>query len=369
LSTESGPFQRYWRPLLILGAIVLVIWLITISMAVLVPFLVGILLAYLTMPLITRLEKILPPRDKAQKAKRAISIIIVFIVFAALFVLFAAYMGAAMVSATTLLLNKAPEYITQSMDQAARLLDIFRRIMPLPLEARIEEMIAGVSPATGKFIQDFVVGSMAMIPASMPTVIGFITLPFFLFFVLYDYESFQLYFYDLLPAGAARHTGKILGIIGDVMGRYIRAQIILGLIVGTLVFLGLLIVQVEYAPAIGVVTALTQFIPVVGPVVSGLMIVIVTLALQPDKLIWALLVFIIAEGLLNVVFLNLVQGKYMQIHPAIVMVLLVVGGYIAGFWGMIMALPVCATAWELFKYFLAEQQASKLKAQGLSLSE
>jgi len=52
----------------------------------------------------------------------------------------------------------------------------------------------------------------------------------------------------------------------------------------------------------------------------------------------------------------------MQIHPAIVMVLLVVGGYIGGFWGMILALPVAATAWEIFKYFRNEQQADKLQA-------
>ncbi len=369
MSTESSPFQKYWRPLVILGVIVLVSWLVVISMAVLIPFLVGILLAYLTMPLIIRLETILPPRDKGKKAKRAISIIIVFIVFAALFVLFAVYMGAAMVSAAKLLLDKAPEYITQGMDRAAQLLDIFRHIMPQSLEIRIEEMMAGASPAAGKFIQDFVLGSMALIPASMPTVIGFGMLPFFLFFVLYDYESFHKYLYDLLPAGAARHTGHILGIIGNVMGRYIRAQIILGLIVGALVFLGLLIVQVEYAPAIGAVTALTQFIPIVGPVVSGVMIVIITLAIQPDKLIWALLVFLIAECLLNMVFVNWIQGKYMQIHPAIIIVLLVAGGYLAGFWGMILALPVCATVWEIFKYFRAEQQAAKLKTPNLSLHE
>jgi predicted PurR-regulated permease PerM len=345
------------------------LWLIVISIAVLIPFIVGILLAYLTIPFIIRLEKILPPRDKGQKAKRAISIIIVFIVITALFVLFTAYMGSTMVSAAKMLLDKAPLYITQGMDQAAQLFNIFRHIMPQSLEARIEEMVAGAGPAAGKFIQDFVVGSMAMIPASVPTVIGFLTLPFFLFFVLYDYESFHQYFNDLLPAEVARHAGNVLGIISNIMGRYIRAQLILGLIVGVLVLLGLLILNVEYAPAIGAVTALTQFIPIVGPVVSGLMIVIITLAVQPDKLIWALLVFMIAEGLLNLVFANWVQGKYMQIHPAIVMVLLVVGGYVAGFWGMILALPVCATAWEIFRYFLAEQQAAKLKTHDLPLSE
>jgi predicted PurR-regulated permease PerM len=361
LPADSSPFQKYWRPLLILAAVVLILWLIVASMAVLIPFLVGILLAYLLMPVVLHLEKLMPPKGKGQKAKRVISIFIVFIIFTALCVLFMVYMGGALVSASAVLVNKAPEYMTKGMEQATQWLNIFRGSMPQAIEARIEQTLANLGPSAGKFVQDFAVGSMAVIPATMPTVVGFFTLPFFLFFVLFDYESFQQYFHDMLPANSARHTEAILGIIGNVMGRYIRSQIILGLIVGGLVFVGLWILHVDYALAMGAVTAITQFIPVVGPVVSGLVIIILTLAIQPDKIIGAVLVFIVAEGLLNVVFLNWVQGKYMQIHPAIVMVLLVVGGYIAGFWGMILALPVCATIWEIFKYFRTERQGAKLQ--------
>ena len=48
-------------------------------------------------------------------------------------------------------------------------------------------------------------------------------------------------------------------------------------------------------------------------------------------------------------------------NPAIIMVLLVVGGYVAGFWGMILALPVGATIWEIIKYFRSEQISEKLE--------
>jgi len=51
----------------------------------------------------------------------------------------------------------------------------------------------------------------------------------------------------------------------------------------------------------------------------------------------------------------------MQFHPAVIMVLMVVGGYIAGFWGMILALPVAATIWEIFEYFRNDRQAEKLQ--------
>jgi predicted PurR-regulated permease PerM len=195
----------------------------------------------------------------------------------------------------------------------------------------------------------------------MPTVLGFITLPFFLFFVLMDYESFRKFFYDSMPSSAAQRSGDILGIIGNVMGRYIRSTIVLSIIIGGMVFIGLAILRVEYAPALAALTALTQFIPIIGPVISGLVVLIIVLALQPQLAVWALLVFIVAQLLLNSIFVNLIQGRYMQMNPAVIMVLLVVGGYIAGFWGMILALPVGATIWEIIKYFRSEQISEKLE--------
>ena len=360
MSVTNTQFQRVLYILITLAISAILIWIFIASMAVLIPFLVGILLAYLLMPLINWLESILPLKARWYKAKRIISIIIIFIILGGLIIAFMIYMGTAIISASSVLLNKAPEYITRGIDEATRWMDLFKSNIPRVIEMRIEEALNKFGPSAGKFVQDFVIGSMSVIPSSMPTIIGFLTLPFFLFFVLYDYEKFGKYIHEVLPGRAAQHTENITAIIGNVMGRYIRSQIILGLIVGVMVFLGLLLLQVDYAPALGMVTALTQFIPIIGPVVSGLIIMTITLAVQPEKVIGALIVFFIAQIILNTVFLNWVQGRYMQIHPAVVMVLLVVGGYIAGFWGMILALPVCATAWEVLKYVRSERQGESI---------
>ena len=361
MSSESTPLKKYWRPVLVLIAIVLVLWLTWISMAVLIPFLIGILLAYLLMPLVRWLENVMPPKAKAQKTKRILSIIIVFIVFTLLLILFTIYIGSALGAASTVLLDKAPEFISQGLGQFNEWLRTFKGGLPLTVAAQMETFMAGLGPTAGKFLQDFAVGSMAIIPATVPTILGFFTLPFFLFFVLMDYESFKKFFYDIMPEKAAQRTGDILGIIGNVMGRYIRSTIVLSIIAGVMVFLGLLALGIEHSAALAALTALTQFIPIVGPVISGLIILVITLALQPHMVVWALLVFILAQAILNSVFGNWIQGKYMQLHPAVIMVLLVVGGYVAGFWGMILALPVGATVWEIIRYFRIAGAAEKIE--------
>ena len=361
MSSESTPLKKYWRPVLGLIAIALVLWLIWVSMAVLIPFLIGILLAYLLMPLVRWLEKVLPPKAKAPRAKRVLSIIIVFIVFTAVLIVFTIYIGSALGAASTVLLGKAPEFISRGLDQFSEWLRTIKGSLPITVVGQMETLIAGLGPTSGKFLQDFVAGSMAVIPATVPTILGFFTLPFFLFFVLMDYESFKKFFYRFLPAGAARRTGDILSIIGNVMGRYIRSTILLSIIAGAMVFLGLLALGIEHSAALAALTALTQFIPIIGSVVSGLIILVITLALQPHMVVWALLVFVGAQVILNSVFGNWIQGKYMQLHPAVIMVLLVVGGYVAGFWGMILALPVGATVWEIIKYFRIAGAAEKLE--------
>jgi predicted PurR-regulated permease PerM len=358
-SSSGGPLTRFARPLLVFVIVALVLWLIAASMAVLVPFLIGILLAYMLMPVVNWLENLLPPKGKSPKTKRVVSIILVFIAFALVLALFIVYIGATLVSASGALADRAPGYIDQGMANINAWVKVFGGYLPHAFSGQLEAMIANLGPAAGKFVQDFMIGSLAVIPASMPTIVGFLILPFFLFFVLNDYESFQKYFYDYLPANAARHTANILGIIGNNMGRYLRSQLILGLIVGFLVFIGLAILKVDYAPALAAVTAVTQFIPIVGPVVSGLIVLLVTLALQPDKALWAMIIFVIAQGILNTVFVNWIQGRYMQMHPAIVMILLVVGGYVGGLWGAILALPIGATIWHIYIYFRNQQADGK----------
>ena len=349
--------RKYVRALLIILAAAVVIWLTAISMAVLAPFLVGILLAYMLMPIVNWLENILPPKGKAPKARRVLAIAIVFILFALILVFFVVYIGASLVSASGMFVDKTPELISQSINGLREWATLFKGQLPHTVNTQLDSFLTGLGPTAGKFMQDFITGTLAVIPASMPTIVGFLILPFFLFFVLNDYESFQEYFYEYLPANAAKHAANVLGIIGTAMGRYLRSQLILGLLVGGIVFIGLAIMKIDYAPMLGLITTISQFIPIIGPLISGLLTVVVALALQPDRTLWVLILVIGAQLVVNGILVNWIQGKYMHIHPAVIMVLLVVGGYVGGLLGAILALPVGATIWEIFKYFRGHNAA------------
>jgi predicted PurR-regulated permease PerM len=360
MGENSNAAQRkYIRAVLIVIAVALVIWLAAVSMAVLAPFLVGILLAYMLMPIVTWLESILPPKGRAPRARRVLAIAIVFILFTVVLVLFLVYIGASLIAASGMFMDKTPELISQSIGELREWASLVKGHLPNSLISQLDSFLAGLGPTAGKFIQDFIAGTMAVLPASMPTIVGFMTLPFFLFFVLNDYESFQKRFYEYLPPNAARHAASVLAIIGTAMGRYLRSQLILGVMVGGIIFIGLALMKIDYAPMLGVITVVTQFIPIVGPLISALLTVVITFALEPDRIVWVLLLVVGAQVLVNMILVNWIQGKYMQIHPAVIMVLLVVGGYVGGLLGAILALPVGATVWEIFKYFRGQNAVAR----------
>jgi predicted PurR-regulated permease PerM len=345
--------------LVVLG-VALVLWLCWISLPVLIPFLVGILLAYLLFPLVTWLERILPPRGKKKVFKRLLSVIIVFILFTVLLIAFIAYVGAAIISASTALIQRAPELASKSMAVISDWTTIIQTQIPSETMANIKQSIANAGPAISKFFQDFLVGSLAVVPSSVPTILGFITLPFFLIFVLLNYERYGKYFNEIFPVKVARHSTRVLTIFGTQMGRYIRFMLIMAAIEGTLVTLGLSIVGMEYALAMGAVAAFTQVIPIIGPFISAAVILLVTLALKPAAVLMVIGVLVLAY-LVVMVLQGLVQDKHFPLDPGVVMVLMTVGGFIGSYWGIILALPVGATVWQLYKYFRDESRGPAIK--------
>lgn len=359
MDSIEAPFQKYYKPLIIVALIVLFTWLAVISSPVLIPFVVGILIAYLLMPMVHWFEKIIPLKGDKQKAKRIISVTVIFILLFIVVILFVTYVGAMIVGASGEFMSKIPQFISLGVDNMGSWVDNFKLIAPSGFEGKIDSYLERFGQFVGNFLQDFITGSVAMVPSSMPTITGFFILPFFIFFVLMDYEIFRKFFHDYMPERIASRANDILTILGNVMGHYVRSMIMLSAILGVIVFIGFTVTGIQYAPFLSLIIAITQFIPIVGPFVSGLIVIFITLALNSDKVLLALFVIVLGQVLLNTVFLNWILGKYMQIHPAVVMVLLVVGGYIASFWGMILALPVAATAWEIFKYLRAELQVDQ----------
>jgi len=354
-------FRRHWHLILLILGIIIVLGVLYALRTAILPFVIGLVLAYLLLPIISWAEKKLPRQGKWQQPKRVSLIILIFIVILGLLGVFSFYIVTAVIDAFLVLVRNAPLYISAGLVTLQEWAEAFRRQFPPEMQREVDKLLLDAGAAVGNAARDIFTKGISLIPTTFSLFFGFVSLPIFLFYILKDSEKLNRDFYSALSPWAAEHTKNIISIIERVLGRYIRAQIMLGLVVAYFCFIGLLILEVPFAPALAAFAGVTELIPILGPWIGGATAVIVTLAIAPGKAIWVALLFFLVQLLENNLLVPRIQGSYLRIHPAIIIVLLVVGAYVAGFWGILVAVPLTATIVEIYKYVRSSLKVEEIQ--------
>ncbi|HEV8672112.1 MAG TPA: AI-2E family transporter [Candidatus Limnocylindria bacterium] len=153
-----------------------------------------------------------------------------------------------------------------------------------------------------------------------------------------------------LPSRERREVIHVLGETNVMLGRYIRGQLLLVLLMSTVTTVGLTILGVPYSVLLGVVTGLLETIPFVGPITAGAIACLVALG-HPNPFGWSQLIYV---GVVAVMYTILrhaedylviptVIGRAVRLHPAIVIFSLLTGGAVFGLLGIFLAVPFAAT--------------------------
>ena len=343
-------FHRHWRLAALVLGIALFIWLVYLIRGFLLPFAIGLVLAYLLMPLVRWLEKRLPPRKKWPGFRRVLAVVIVFILLICLISGFLYLLVSAVINATLTLIDNTPLFISDAFNRVQQWLDGIISTLPPDMQQDIRDAFSSGGMSVGTAIRDALLGSFSAIPAAFNVILGFAVLPFFLFYILKDSERFKNDLNSAFPPNAARHARNVMRIIEQVLGRYIKSQLLLGLVVGVVSYLGLLLLGVPYAVALAILAGVCEMIPTLGPWISGAVAVVVSLAVAPDKVLWVALLYLGIQLLENNLLVPKIQSAFLRIHPAIMIVLLVFGAYIAGIWGIIFIGPLTATLVAIYNY-------------------
>jgi predicted PurR-regulated permease PerM len=343
-------FVRHWRLLALAVFVALFIWVIYLMRLFVLPFATGLVLAYLLLPLVNWLERHLPPRHKWPNFRRVIAILLAFLLVLAIVGGFVYVVITAVINAGSTLVNSAPYFFGQSV---VRIQDWFQSItaeLPTAVQDEINRDLVEAGVSVGNWIRDTLFNSISSIPDTFKFILGFLVVPFFLFYILKDTEKIKQSLVATLPASVSRHGRSVVNIVERVAGRYIKSQLMLGLIVGYFSFIGLLLMKMPYSLALALLAGVMEMVPTLGPWIAGIVAVVVALALEPDKAIWVGLLYLGIQLLENNLLVPKVQSAYLRIHPAVMIVLLVFGAYVAGFWGILIIGPLAATLVELFKY-------------------
>jgi predicted PurR-regulated permease PerM len=146
------------------------------------------------------------------------------------------------------------------------------------------------------------------------------------------------------------------GQISDKISSWVRGQLLVGLIMGVIVYVGLFSLGIKYALIIGLLAALLEFIPFVGPIVIAIPAVILGLTYSPTKAVFVVILFWVANRIENDILIPKIMKHATGLNPVITLIAVAVGFKLGGVLGIILAVPTATALGVLVKNYL-EQKA------------
>lgn len=164
------------------------------------------------------------------------------------------------------------------------------------------------------------------------------------FYFLVDEKGFRKIIYELLPLARHLEATTIIQKIATKIGYWLRGQIALMVIVGVLDGIGLAILGIPFALTLAVLAALLEIIPLIGPILAGLVAILV--AVTGNVLLWKILVmvgvFVLVQQLENQILVPRIMHRAVGLPPAAIIVAVLIGAKLLGAGGAILAIPVAA---------------------------
>ena len=151
----------------------------------------------------------------------------------------------------------------------------------------------------------------------------------------------------LFPKNKSGQVLEALSESGNALRKYLGAQLITMTCVGLMVYFGMLIAGIPSAGALGLISALTNFIPLVGPFIGAVPGVLIAFADDPHSIIWAALVYLVAQQIEGNVLTPIVQRHAVAIPPAVLIFALGAMGTLFGTIGIVLAAPITVVLYTL----------------------
>ncbi len=226
----------------------------------------------------------------------------------------------------------------------------YRANFPEQLQAQIDTSLEQAGAAIAGAVQNGAMRTLGIVTNTVSFLLGMIVIPFWLFYVLADQPRFMLAIRRRLPASVAPDVLNIFRIVDAIMGAYIRGQLILCVVIGLAAAIGLTLLGVQFAAVLGVFAGMLEFIPFLGPILGAIPAVMVATIQSPTLGLYTLILFIAIQQVENVFLVPRISGQAVELHPAIIMVVLVLANELAGLWGMLVAVPFTAILRDVFRY-------------------
>lgn len=154
---------------------------------------------------------------------------------------------------------------------------------------------------------------------------------------------------SFVPATNQIYASGLIDRIESRIGAWVVGQIILAATIGIMAFISLIILGVKYALVLAIIAGILEVVPYVGPILSALIAGFLVFLQSPILGLWTLLIFWIIQQAENYLIVPQVMKKAVGLNPIVVIVAILIGGKLAGFIGILLAVPMAAALVEAMR--------------------
>ncbi len=159
-----------------------------------------------------------------------------------------------------------------------------------------------------------------------------------------------------------KHEAAVLSIFDRSrrkIGGWFGARIVCCIFVGLMTFIATWALDTGYSVSFGLFAGLTNIIPYIGPVIGGAIITIIILANNWWQALFFLIIFVIIQQIESSVLSPVLTGKFIGMSPALILIVVLIGGNLWGIMGAIFAIPMAGILFEFLKEFLEKKKTEK----------
>lgn len=341
---------------------------------ILMPIIVGLVIAYLLNPLMKFFENVCYRRVQKEKQRskirRGLSLVSTF-VLALLFIsgLFYLVIPQIVVSVSQLVSN-IPAYFDNAKDflddlvKNNQFLADFIDNNTFNFMDNLQKLLTQYLPLANDIVTNVTNSAIGVVTGVMNLILGCIVA----IYVLYSKEKFggqsKKVMFALFPK---RFTIRFLDIVSQtdrMFSNFIFGKFLDSLIVGVLCFIGMTILQIPYAMLIAVIITVFNMIPFFGPIIGAVPSALLILLVDPLKALWFIILIVVLQQLDGNVLGPMILGNQTGLSGFWVTFAIITFGGLFGFLGMIIGVPTFAVIYSLIRLFVE----NRLKAKGMPVS-
>ncbi|WP_025717001.1 AI-2E family transporter [Paenibacillus sp. 1-18] len=370
----NNKFVLFLLVLLLIGLNILVLTkisyiftpVIVLLKTIILPVILSGVLYYLFNPLIDVLER--------NKVKRIYSIIVLYLLIIGIIAVVITSVVPVIRDQIQGLVQNVPAYSEQVQQQFEKLIGSdFVNQFQNTIQINPSELASKASEKLSAFINNAWAGVGSFLGVITETVLAIATVPFILFYLLKDGHKLPHSVLKMFPPMFRKETDRIMTEMNHQVSSYIRGQIIVSFCIGFLLYIGYLIIGLDYSLTLAVIASFTSVVPYLGPVIAITPALIVALVTSPVMLLKMVIVWTIVQLIEGKFISPQIMGKSLRVHPITIIFVILTAGNLFGVVGIILAVPGYAVlkviVTHLFSFFKKRSHLYEADQAKASLNE